>query len=85
VKISIFFPATHHKLTVSDSLALRVYSNTFPQNMKISDLQKGLILSCNGITVIGIEGFLDWIGLDYDLRQNTIFLNMKLNFLSDQS
>jgi hypothetical protein len=48
-----FFPATHHKLTVSDSLVLRVYSNTNPQNMKIADLQKGLILSCNGIDVIG--------------------------------
>jgi len=48
-----FFPATHHKLTVSDSLALRVYSNTNPQNMKIANLQKGLILLCNGIDVIG--------------------------------
>jgi hypothetical protein len=50
---SHFLPATHHKLTVSDSLVLRVYSNTNPQNMKISDLQKGLILSCDGIDVIG--------------------------------
>jgi len=48
-----FLPATHHKLTVSNSLALRVYSNTNPQNMKIANLQKGLILSCNGIDVIG--------------------------------
>ena len=48
-----FLPATHHKLTVSDSLVLRVYSNTNPQNMKIANLQKGLILSCNGIDVIG--------------------------------
>ena len=48
-----FFAANHHTVTVSDSMALIVYSNTNPQNMKIADLQKGLILSCNGIDVIG--------------------------------
>ena len=48
-----FFAATHHTFTMSDSLALRVYSNTNPQNMKIADLQKGLILLCNGTDVIG--------------------------------
>jgi hypothetical protein len=48
-----FFATHHHKLTVSDSLALRIYSNTNPQNMKIANLQKGLILLCNGIDVIG--------------------------------
>jgi hypothetical protein len=50
-----FFPATYHKLTVSDLLAL-------------TDFQKGLILSCNGIGVIGIEGSLDWIDIDYELE-----------------
>ncbi len=50
---SYFSPTTHHKLMVSNSLVLRVYSNTHPQNMKIADLQKGLILSYNGIDVIG--------------------------------
>jgi len=48
-----FFEATHHTFTVSESLALRVYSNSNPQNMKIANLQKGLILLCNGIDVIG--------------------------------
>jgi hypothetical protein len=48
-----FFATTHHTFIMSDSVSLRVYSNTNPQNMKIADLQKGLILSCNGIDVIG--------------------------------
>jgi hypothetical protein len=48
-----FFAAAHHTFAMSDSLALRVYSNTNPQNMKIADLQKGLILLCDGIDVIG--------------------------------
>lgn len=48
-----FFVTTHHTFTVSDSLALRVFSNTNPQNMKIADLQKGLVLLCNGTDVIG--------------------------------
>jgi hypothetical protein len=48
-----FFAATHHTITVSNSVVLRVCSNTNPQNMKIAHLQKGLILSCNGIDVIG--------------------------------
>jgi hypothetical protein len=48
-----FFAATYHTFTISNSVALRVYSNTDPQNMKIADLQKGLILLCNGIPVVG--------------------------------
>lgn len=50
---SLFFATTHHTFNVSNSLALRVYSNTNPKNMKIADLQKGLILLCNGTDVIG--------------------------------
>ena len=49
----LFFVATHHTLAMSDSIALRVYSNTNPPNMKIANLQKGLILLCNGNDVIG--------------------------------
>lgn len=45
--------ATQHAFPVSGSISLKVYSSTNPQNMKIADLQKGLILSCNGIDVIG--------------------------------
>ena len=38
---------------ISDSISLKVYSSTNPQNMKIADLQKGLILLCDGTDVIG--------------------------------
>ncbi len=48
-----FFAATQHTLTISDSVSLRVYSNTKPLNMKIADLQKGLVLLCNGTDVVG--------------------------------
>lgn len=48
-----FFAATQHTFTISDSVALRVYSNTKPPNMKIADLQKGLILLFNGTDVVG--------------------------------
>ena len=48
-----FFPSTYHTFALSDSVALSVYSNTDPQNMKTADLQKGLILLCNGADVIG--------------------------------
>jgi len=47
------FPSTYHTFTLSDSVALSVYSNTNPRNMKIADLQKGLIFSCRGADVIG--------------------------------
>jgi hypothetical protein len=50
---SPFLEATHHSFIISDSVALKVYSNTNPQNMKIASLQKGLILLCNGTEVIG--------------------------------
>jgi len=48
-----FFATDYHTFTLSDSVALSIYSNTNPQNMKIADLQKGLILSCYGADVIG--------------------------------
>lgn len=44
------FLHTHH---ISDIVALRIYSDTKPLNMKIANLQKGLILLQNGIEVIG--------------------------------
>ncbi len=50
---SPFSEVTQHALTISDSMALKVYSNTNPQNMKIAGLQKGLVLLCNGSDVIG--------------------------------
>jgi hypothetical protein len=50
---SPFFKISQRAFTISDSVALKVYSNTYPQNMKIANLQKGLVLLCNGTDVIG--------------------------------
>ncbi len=38
---------------VSDHLALEVYSSTKPLNLKIANLQKGLILTCEGKQLVG--------------------------------
>ena len=38
---------------ISDSVALSVYLNTKPQNMKTADLQKGLIFVYKGVDVVG--------------------------------
>jgi hypothetical protein len=49
-----FFSATsNYTFSLSDSLTLCIYSNTNPQNLKIADLQKGLVFSCNGAYVAG--------------------------------
>lgn len=50
---SPFLEVSQHAFTISDSVVLKVYSNTNPQNMKIAGLQKGLVLLCNGSDVIG--------------------------------
>lgn len=42
-----------YTIRVSDSIALRVYSSTKPLNLKIADLQKGLVFVNNGKEVIG--------------------------------
>jgi hypothetical protein len=42
-----------HTVAVSDSVSLRVYSGTEPHNLKIADLQKGLILVINGTEAAG--------------------------------
>jgi hypothetical protein len=44
---------SEHTASVSDSVALRIYSNTKPFNLKIADLQKGLVFVYNGAEVIG--------------------------------
>ena len=51
--ISSYVPVTNHVFSLSESLALKIYSDNTPKNMKIADLQKGLILLCNGIDVVG--------------------------------
>jgi hypothetical protein len=49
-----YFPEiSAHVHPVSDSVALRIHSDTEPHNMKIANLQKGLILLYKGVEVIG--------------------------------
>ena len=45
-----FQPSEHEKLSIpiSNCLTLDVHSNTTPHNLKIANLQKGLILNCDG-------------------------------------
>jgi hypothetical protein len=48
------FPETSALMhPVSDSVALEIHSDTKPHNMKIANLQKGLILLYKGVEVIG--------------------------------
>ena len=42
-----------HTIPISDSIMLRVYSNTRPHNQKMASLQKGLILVVNGAETVG--------------------------------
>jgi hypothetical protein len=48
-----FHKVTQHTFAISDSIALRVYFDTKPFNMKIADLQKGVILVHYGVDVVG--------------------------------
>ena len=48
-----FSTSTPYTYPISDSVALRIHSDTHPQNMKIANLQKGMILLFNGAEVIG--------------------------------
>lgn len=50
---SPYVSATKHTFALSDSLSVRIFANNNPKNLKIADLQKGLILICDGIEVIG--------------------------------
>ena len=45
--------ASVHTVPFSKSLAIRVYADTRPHNWKIAELQKGLILACNGSERVG--------------------------------
>ncbi len=44
---------TQHTCSVSDLVALRIYSDAKPKNMKTADLQKGVILIHKGKEVVG--------------------------------
>lgn len=48
-----FFASTPYTYSISDSVALRIHSDTKPQNMKTASLQKGVILLYNGAEVVG--------------------------------
>jgi hypothetical protein len=48
-----FEPTAQHTFSISDSIALRIRSDAKPHNMKIADLQKGLIFLHNGVEVVG--------------------------------
>ena len=47
------FASTNYTYKLSDSVALRISSDTEPQNMKIGSLQKGVVLLYNGAEVVG--------------------------------
>jgi hypothetical protein len=42
-----------YSIPMSSSVVLDIYSNTKPYNLKISDLQKGLIFVYNGVKMVG--------------------------------
>lgn len=50
---SLFSVDEKYTIPVSDSLALRIYSDTSPHNWKIASLQKGLILTYRGREIVG--------------------------------
>ena len=52
-RTSHFITLPPHTYPISDSVALRIHSDTKPQNMKIANLQKGMILLYKGVEVIG--------------------------------
>ncbi len=52
-KEPLFTATTNYIFSLSNSLTLAVFSNTNPQNLKIADLQKGLVLLCNESYIVG--------------------------------
>jgi hypothetical protein len=48
-----FSASTNYTYSISDSVALQIHSDTKPQNLKIANLQKGMILLHNGAEVVG--------------------------------
>jgi hypothetical protein len=47
------FEIEEYTVPISDSLALRIYSDTKPRNWKTADLQKGLIFVNKGVELVG--------------------------------
>jgi hypothetical protein len=45
--------AEEYTIPLSSSVALEIYANTKPKNLKIAKLQKGLIIVCNGVEKVG--------------------------------
>ncbi len=52
-RTSHFITLPSHTYPISDSVALRIHSDTKPQNMKIANLQKGIVLLYKGVEVVG--------------------------------
>ncbi len=50
---------------LSNSLALRIYQDTRPHKWKIANLQKGLILVCDGVEVVGASSGFGFPMLQY--------------------
>jgi hypothetical protein len=50
---SRFFASNLDTYSISDSVALKIHSDTKPLNMKIASLQKGVIFQYNGVEVVG--------------------------------
>ena len=48
-----FFASNLNTYSISDSVALKIHSDTKPLNMKIANLQKGVIFQYNGAEVVG--------------------------------
>ena len=48
-----FFASNAHTCFISDSVALRIHLDSKPLNMKIANLQKGVIFLFNGAEVVG--------------------------------
>jgi hypothetical protein len=67
-----FSEADVHTHAISDSVALRIHSDTKPLNMKIAKLQKGMIFMFNGAEVVG-EG--TGFGVPIGKYSNEIFFS----------
>jgi hypothetical protein len=72
--------------TISKSIALRIYSDTLPRNQKTANLQKGLILLCNGLELVG-EGIgfgvaiAKYAGETFFSGSASLQINTKKNFI----
>ena len=69
--------------SVSNSISLRVYADTRPMNLKIADLEKGLILMLDGVELVG-EGIGFGVPIIRDAK-NTFFSGTSRVLVSQQN